>query len=250
MRESSPIAHDSQTAHFPSSRWSLVVLACRTEPDAGSAEALASLCGSYWYPLYAFARRSGYSVEDAKDLTQGFFARLLEKHYLRDYRGERGRFRTFLLAAFRHYAANEHHRETAQKRGGGAAVLSLDYEAAEGRLCREPIDVRSPDSIFERHWAMAVLNRAFARVESEYAGGRRPCFERLRRFLTGEPQEVPYRLIAGDLGTSEGAVRLAVHRLRRRFREALQAEVAETLSDPAETGEELQFLMHAVTRRP
>jgi RNA polymerase sigma-70 factor (ECF subfamily) len=251
MRDRHPEAAGRPGARFPTTRWSLVVLAGRREPTAECEDALASLCANYWYPLYAFARHLGYPVEDAKDLTQGFFARLLEKNYLREFRRERGRFRTFLLAAFRHYLANEHHRAQAQKRGGCQAVLSLDFEDAEGRYRREPADVQTPERIFERRWALTVLDRALVRVGEEYnATGRREYFDRLRGLLTGEPQQFSYGQMAAELETSEGAMRVAVHRLRRRFREALQTEVAETVADPTETEDEIQYLIAAVGRRP
>ena len=248
MRDRHPEAEGRRAVRFPTTRWSLVVLAGRREPTAECEDALASLCASYWYALYAFARHRGYPAEDAKDLTQGFFVRLLEKNYLREFKRERGRFRTFLLAAFRHYAANEYHHAHAQRRGGDRAALSLDFEDAEGRYRHEPVDVETPERIFERRWALTVLDRALARVGNEYAAGRRAYFDRLRCFLTGEPREFPYGQIASELETSEGAVRLAVHRLRRRFREALQAEVAETVADAAETEDEIQFLIAAVGR--
>jgi RNA polymerase sigma factor (sigma-70 family) len=250
MRDCHPELEGRRAARFPTTRWSLIVLAGRREPTIECGEALATLCEGYWCPLYAFARRLGYSVEDAKDLTQGFFVRLLEKNFLRDFQRERGRFRTFLLAAFRHYAANEHHRAQAQKRGGCQAALSLDFEDAEGRYLQEPVDVQTPERMFERRWALTVLDRALARVGKQYAAGKRAWFERLRCFLTAAPRECPYSRIATELGASEGAIRLAVHRLRRRFREALQAEVAETVADAAETEDEIQFLIAAVGRRP
>ncbi|MBZ5623664.1 MAG: sigma-70 family RNA polymerase sigma factor [Acidobacteriia bacterium] len=250
MQDRHPEAEGRCAARFPTTRWSLILLAGRQEPTAECEDALASLCASYWYALYAFARHLGNPVEDAKDLTQGFFVRLLEKNYLREFKQERGRFRTFLLAAFQHYAANERHHAHAQKRRGHHTALSLDFEDAEGRYRQEPVDVQTPQRIFERRWALTVLDRALARVGKEYAGGRRAWFDRLRCFLTGEPREFPYSQLAAELQTSEGAIRLAVHRLRRRFREALQAEVAETVADAAEIEDEIQFLIAAVGRRP
>ena len=246
-----PEAGGCRAARFPTTCWSLVVLAARREPTAECADALASLCASYWYALYAFARHLGYQVEDAKDVTQGFFACLLEKNYLREFNRERGRFRTFLLAAFRHYLANERHRAQAHKRGGRREVLSLDFEDAEGRYRLEPADIQTPERIFERRWALTVLDRALARVGEEYAAtGKRDYFDRLRCFLTGEPRPFLYGQMAAELQTSEGAMRVAVHRLRRRFRQALQTEVAETVADPAETADEIQYLIAVVGRRP
>jgi RNA polymerase sigma factor (sigma-70 family) len=249
MRYCHPGAEDRYAARFPTTRWSLIVLAGKREPTAECGDALASLCEGYWYPLYAYARHLGHSVEDAEDLTQGFFVRLLEKNFLREFQRERGRFRTFLLAAFRHYAANEHHRAQALKRGGRQAALSLDFEYAEGRYLQEPVDAETPERMFERRWALTVLDRALSRVRAEYAAGRRAWFDRLRCFLTAEPREVRYRQIASELDTSEGALRLAVHRLRRRFREALQAEVAETVANADDIQDEIQFLIAAVGQR-
>jgi len=249
MRDSHPVAEGRRVARFPTTRWNLIVLAGKQEPTAECEDALASLCASYWYALYAFARRLGYQVEDAKDLTQGFFVRLLEKNYLREFERQRGRFRTFLLAAFRHYAANEYHRAHAQRRGGCCKALSLEFENAEDRYGQEPLDPHTPQQIFERRWALTVLDRALDRVRGEYSAGKRAWFDRLRCFLTAEPRDFSYRQVAAELETSEGAIRLAVHRLRRRFREALQAEVAETVADAAEIEDEIQFLIAAVAGR-
>ncbi len=249
MRDRLPEPDGPRAGPFPTTRWSVIVLAGSRAPTAECEDALASLCGTYWYALYAFARRWGYEAEDAKDLTQGFFARLLEKNFLREFDRERGRFRTFLLAAFRHYTANEHRRAEAQKRGGGHATLSLDFGDAEGRYGREPIDDQTPERIFERRWALTVLDRALDRVARQYTAGRRAWFDRLRCFLTSAPGDLAFRQIARELETSEGAVRVAVHRLRRRFREALQAEVAETVADARETDDEIQFLIAAVGQR-
>ncbi len=249
MRDCHPGAEGCRAARFPATRWSLIVLAGGHGPTAECEDALASLCASYWYALYAYARHLGYQADDAKDLTQGFFARLLEKNYIGQFEKERGRFRTFLLTAFRHHAANEYHRTQAQKRGGPRQTLSLDFEAAEARYGREPADFETPERIYERRWALSVLERALSRVSNEYAAGNPALFERLRCFLTAFPRELPYARIAAEFETSEGAVRQAVCRLRRRFREALHAEVAETVADAADTEDEIQFLIAAVAGR-
>ena len=246
MRESHPEAEGRCAARFPTTRWSLIVLAGKREPTVECEDALASLCSRYWYALYAFARRLGYPAEDAKDLTQGFFLRLLEKNYLRQFERERGRFRTFLLAAFRHYAANERDRAGAQKRGGSHETLSLDFEDAEARYRQEPIDLQTPERIYERRWALTVLDHALARVGDQYAANKRAWFDRLQSFLAAEPREFPCTQIAAELASSENAVRVALHRLRRRFREALKTEVADTVADTAETEDEIHFLIAAV----
>jgi RNA polymerase sigma factor (sigma-70 family) len=246
MRNSHAEAEGLRAARFPTTRWSLIILAARRDPTTECEDALAILCAHYWYPLYTFARRLGYPAEDAKDLTQGFFVRLLEKNYLRQFEKERGRFRTFLLAAFRHYTANEHDRAQAQKRGGSYETLSLDFEGAEARYRQEPIDPQTPERVYERRWALTVLDRALARVGDEYATNKRAWFDRLQSFLTAAPHEFPCTRIAAELSSTEDAVRVALHRLRRRFREALKAEVAETVADTAETEDEIHFLIEAV----
>ena len=234
---------DSHAGRFPTTQWHLVLVA-REGYSPESRAALASLCRTYWYPLYAFIRRQGYSPDDAKDLTQGFFARLLEKHYLRDYERERGRFRSFLLASLKHFLANEHDWNRAQKRGGGVAQLSLDaiIETAEHRYSLEPRSDLTPERIFEKQWAVTVLDRVLLRLsqESEH-------FEKLKGFLVGDEARIPYRQVALDLGTTEGALKVSIHRLRRRFREALREEISHTVSDPAEIQEEIRYLMAIVS---
>ncbi len=246
MRDSHPEAEGRRAARFPTTRWTLIVLAARRDRTTECEDALAVLCAHYWYPLYAFARRLGYQAEDAKDLTQGFFVRLLEKNYLRQFERERGRFRTFLLAAFRHYAANEHDRARAQKRGGSYETISRDFEDAETRYRQEPVDPQTPERIYERRWALTVLDRALARVGDQYAANKRAWFDRLQSFLTVGQHDFPCTRIAAELASTENAVRVALHRLRRRFREALKAEVAETVADAAETEDEIHFLIAAV----
>ncbi len=249
MRDRHPEAEGRRAAQFPTTRWSLIVLARKRDTTTECEDALASLCASYWYSLYAFARRLGYTVEDAKDLTQGFFVRLLEKNYLLQFERERGRFRTFLLAAFRHYVANEYDRARAEKRGGGYRTLSLDFDDAEVRYRHEPVDPQTPERIYERRWALTVLDRALDRVAGEYGMGRRAWFDRLQPFLAAEAHELSCTRIAAELETTENAVRVALHRLRRRFREALRAEVAETVANTEETEDEIHFLFTAVGGR-
>ena len=227
------------TSSFPPTRWSLII-ATRERPTTEARRALATLCGSYWYPLYAYARRVGHSAADAEDLTQGFFARLIEKHYLEDYDRERGRFRSFLLASFRHYIANERDRALARKRGGGR-VVALDLEDAERRYRLEPADPITPERLYERRWAMLLIERAMEKLEAE--ADRPSHFQRLRLFLTGESAKTSYRQLAEQMGVSEGAARMAVHRLRGKFRNLLQAQVAETVSGPEEIKEELRYLL-------
>lgn len=227
---------------FVSTRWSLVLRA-GTQPSTGADAALATLCETYWYPLYAFLRRRGHDAEDAQDLTQAFFARLLEKRTLRQADPARGRFRSFLLAALQHFVANERDRDRAKKRGGGVPVLSLEFETAEGRFLREPPTEETPEKVFDRQWAMTLLERTMARLDEEMATlGRQAQYERLRIYLTGDDGLPGYATIGQDLGMSEGAVKVAVHRLRRRFRDLLRSEISETIGSADEIDDEIRHL--------
>lgn len=236
----------SPSGQFATTRWTLIQAAGR-DGSAESQAALAVLCRQYWYPLYAFVRRRGSTVEEAQDLTQAFFARLLEKQYLRVADPERGRFRTFLLAAFNHFLANEQERKTAQKRGGGRPVLSLDFQAGEQRYLQEPAHEWTPERIFERRWVLTLLDHVLAGLRDEYtAAGKGPLFEHLKGFLTGEPPAQTQAELAETLGLTPGAVKVAIHRLRGRYRDRLREEIAQTVSDPADVDEELRRLFAAV----
>ncbi len=215
--------------------------------DSPSArDALETLCQSYWYPLYAFVRRRGHSTAEAHDLVQGFFARLLEKHDLSTADRERGRFRSFLLASLKHFLANEWDRSNAQKRGGGKTILSLDVESADGKLAIEPEDSRTPENVFDRNWALVLMERVMDRVRDDYErANRHELFARLSRCLTGD-SDVPYRDLATELDMTEAAFKVAVHRARKRFRECLRREIAETLADPEEVEGELRDLFEAL----
>jgi RNA polymerase sigma-70 factor (ECF subfamily) len=214
--------------------------------DSGQArKALAHLCETYWYPLYAFVRREGHAPDDAQDLTQEFFARLLEKNWLEAVDREKGKFRSFLLAAVRHFLANEWDRAHRLKRGGGVNIVSLDAQTAEDRYALEPADSMTADRIFERRWALTLLEQVLAGVRREFvAAGRETLFEELKVALTGG--KVPYAEVAARLNLSEGAVRVAVHRLRVRYRELLRAEIAETVSAEEEIDAEVQHLFAAL----
>jgi RNA polymerase sigma-70 factor (ECF subfamily) len=232
---------------FATTRWS-VVLAAGTRSGDHSAEALATLCETYWYPVYAFIRRQGRDADHARDLTQEFFARVLEKNYFRDADPARGRFRTFLLTSIRHFLSNERDREQALKRGGKTPPLSLDVETAEGAYQLEGRDDLTPEKLFDARWATLLLDRALARLQEEYvAAGKNDLFDGLKGFLTGDSDDVPYADTARALDMSEGAVKVAVHRLRRRFRDALIKEIAETVSDPADIDAEIRHLLQAVS---
>jgi RNA polymerase sigma-70 factor (ECF subfamily) len=211
---------------------------------------LAELCETYWYPLYAYVRRRGHRAEDAQDLTQAFFARLLEKNAVGAADPSRGRFRAFLLAALKNFLAGEWNREHAEKRGGGRPLVSIDFREADARFVREPEDEITPEVAFERSWALAVLGRALARLQEEYAArGRSRVFERLEATLVAGRSEVSYRELASDLSMTEGAVKVAVHRLRRGFREALRREVSETVGSADELEDELRGLIAALGAR-
>jgi RNA polymerase sigma-70 factor (ECF subfamily) len=231
---------------FETTNWSLILQAVAGESSAARA-ALASLCESYWPPVYAFIRRRGMSPADAEDLTQSYFARFFEKDYLRDFRPEVGRFRTFLLASVTHFLANEWDRERARKRGGGTVRISLDAASAEERLRLEPVDRLTPEAIFERQWAAALLARCLERLrEEQSAGGGRARFERLKAFLTGEGAGADYDALAQELGLGESTLRVAVHRLRRRFAAVLREEVGRTVASPAEVDAEIRWMLETL----
>jgi RNA polymerase sigma factor (sigma-70 family) len=227
---------------FDTTRWSVVAAAGSSDPDAARA-ALSTLCDAYWYPLYAFIRRWGADPESARDLTQAFFTSLLERRDIEQVRPERGRFRTFLLASVKHFLLNEAARARAAKRGGGTTPIPLTFDQAEGRYQFEPADVSTPETLYERRWALTVLERVLATVRAKWQhSGRGTEFDLLKATLLGERPAGGYAAAAHQLGTSEGAVKVAVHRLRKSFRAELRAAIAETVSDPADVDEELKYL--------
>jgi RNA polymerase sigma factor (sigma-70 family) len=229
---------------FTTTRWSLVI-AASGDPASGEARgALAELCEAYWFPVFAFIRRTGKSNEDARDLTQAFFARVLEKRAFAQATQERGRFRSFLLASVRHFLANEYDHDRAVKRGGGRLPLPIELPDDEGsRFVQEPADTVTPDQVYERNWAQAVIRRALARLEQAQTGdARRETFRHLKPLLTGgEPAS--YADLARTLHTTEGALRVTVHRLRRQWGDQLREVVAETVESPAAVDDELRHLL-------
>jgi RNA polymerase sigma-70 factor (ECF subfamily) len=230
---------------FETTRWSLVLAA--SGDDSTARRALASLCETYWYPLYAFIRRSGRSVDDARDLTQAFIASLIERGDFEGLSAERGRFRSFLLAALRHFLANDSARARTQKRGGGLATLPLAFDAGEGRYAREPAAPATPETIFERRWALTVIEQVLADLRSEAdREGRTTEFDRLKACLLGGAPAGGYAAVAAELSTTEGAVKAAVHRLRRRFQRGLRRHISETVLDPADVDDEIRFLIRAL----
>jgi RNA polymerase sigma-70 factor (ECF subfamily) len=245
MSTASEFAENSRLGrHFPATKWS-VIAASRQPSGQGCRAALETLCGAYWYPLYSYARRQGANPEDAQDLTQGFFARLLEKHYLVDFDRERGRFRTFLLTAFRHYLTNERDRQRTQKRGSGRVIVPLDVEDAERCYRLEPSHNVTPEKIYERVWAMTLLERALTRLRIE--AGSTPHFDTLRVYLTGNSSGPSYRELAATLDTTEAALKVAVHRLRRRFAILLRQEIADTVTGSEEADDELRYLLSVLS---
>jgi RNA polymerase sigma-70 factor (ECF subfamily) len=241
--------HPSATAakpreYFVTTEWTMVLDAGGTDSPQAR-EALARLCETYWYPLYGYVRRRGQSPEDAEDLTQGFFARLLELESLASVRREKGKFRSFLLGSLNHYMSDEWDRARAQKRGR-SRTISWDAVAAEARFSREPADTLTPEKSFERKWALTVLETVVQRLQREYEGeGKGALFAALRLSLRGE-KEHPYKEIATQLKMSEQAVRVAVHRLRQRHRQLLRNEIARTVATEVEVDDEIRHLFAAL----
>jgi RNA polymerase sigma-70 factor (ECF subfamily) len=231
---------------FATTHWSLVV-AARDRASPQAREALGALCRSYWYPLYAYIRRQGHTADQAQDLAQGFFAHLLEKDLLDLADRDRGKFRAFLLTACKHFLANEYNRARALKRGGGQSPLSLDLPTAEERYRLEPAHTFTPERLFERRWALTLLDQVLTRLQEEFvADGKSRLFDRLKVFLAGERSATPYEQVATDLGMTEGAVKVAVHRLRRRYRELLYEEIGRTVHDPSQIEVEIRDLFAAL----
>jgi RNA polymerase sigma-70 factor (ECF subfamily) len=227
-------------------RWSLILAA--QEGDTPQArEALSALCALYWYPLYAFVRRRGHGPEDAQDRVQGFFTRLLEKNDLAAVDRQRGRFRAWLLASLQHFLANAWDSERALKRGGGQPLLSIDGEAAESRYGLDVTAEMTPERLFERQWALALLEHVLATLGEECArGGKGRLFEKLQGALAGEGEQLPYAQVAEELGMSPGAVKVAAHRLRGRYRELLREEIARTVERPEDIDDEIRLLLAAL----
>jgi len=233
-------------AVFVTTSWSVVLTAARSDTTRAQA-ALEHLCQTYWYPLYAYVRRRGHSPEDAEDLTHGFFLSLLKGGSIGRADQSRGRFRSFLLGAANHFLAGEWAKVQAQKRGGGQKVLSLDLAAAERRFDLEPAHTDTPDKVYDREWARTLLDTVLNRLESEYRQeGKSALFSVLKQTLAGTSEAQPYATIAAQLDMNEGAVRVAVHRLRGRYRELLRAEIADTVASPDDVKSELRHLFKTI----
>jgi len=236
----------AQNSRFVTTSWS-TVLAAREASTVASREALEILCRTYWYPVYAFVRRQGVDPEDARDLTQAYFAQLLEKGYLEDYDPERGRFRVFLRTSVRNFLSKERDRERSWKRGGRTGIVSLDDDQIEGRYRFEPADRLTPEQLYERRWALTVLEQARSRLRQErIEAGRELEFSKLEGFLTGQGGQARYKDIAAELGTTEDAVKTALHRLRRQFGEVLRDVIGATVAGRNEVDDELKHLLSVV----
>jgi RNA polymerase sigma-70 factor (ECF subfamily) len=232
---------------FTTTHWSLVLNAGDSSSPL-AAEALEALCRIYWYPLYVYARRQGEDDATAKDLTQGFFARLLEKNYLAQVQRERGKFRSFLLASLKHFLADEWDKARAQKRGGGQPIISLDDPTREDRYRQEPAEALDAEKLYERRWTLTLLAQARARVRAEYQeAGKAELYDRLQALDSGDPNAPSYAEVAAGLGLTESAVKSAVFRMRQRYRELVREEVANTVDSPAEVDAEIRYLIGVIS---
>jgi RNA polymerase sigma-70 factor (ECF subfamily) len=233
-------------ARFGDTHWSVILSAMNKQRPAEATDARERLCRVYWPPLYAYIRRLGESPHDAQDLTQAFFARFLDKDYLAAVDQAKGRFRSFMLAALKHFLANERDKQRAQKRGGGFAFVPIDFHNAETHCGFEPSQNLTPDIIFQRRWAAALLEQSLARLRSEYAAaGKEDLFEQLKETLTEGRSTIAYAALTAKLQISEAAVKMAVHRLRQRYREAIRSEIAATVAHPSEIEDELREVLRA-----
>jgi RNA polymerase sigma-70 factor (ECF subfamily) len=241
----SSVSTSARAAHFTANHWS-VVLAAGNSASPAAVPALEALFRTYWPPLYAFARRLGH---DARDLTQGFFARFMEKNWVTDADPDRGRFRTFLLTAFKRHIADAQDQAYAQKRGGHFQFVPLDFTNEESRIFMEPADRRTPETAYEERWAAALLDGVLARLREEIVlQGRQVLFDRLKSFLIGDPAGKGIAACAADLGMSEGAARMNLTRMRQRYRQILRSEIAQTVTGPQDVEDELRHLRHVLTR--
>jgi len=231
---------------FTTTHWSVVLLAGLADSPQAN-EALEKLCRTYWYPLYVYVRRQGNSPEDAQDLTQIFFSRLLEKNYCAKADRDRGKFRTFLLGSLKNFLVNEWKRAGRLKRGGGVEFLSLDANVAENRYAAEPANESNPDAAYEKRWAVTLIEQVLTVLRQEFnAADKARLFEELKGFIWGDKSAASYAEIAGPLNLTEGTVKVAVHRLRQRFRQLLRAEVAHTVARPEDVDGELRHLIAVV----
>jgi len=242
----SAIKADRGGGAFATTLWSMVI-AAGDPSSAGSSEALERLCAAYWFPIYAFLRRQNYSCHDAQDLTQSFLSHLLTNQRLSSVHPAKGKFRSFLLGALKNFLANAWNKQNAQKRGGGLQIVSLTPEETEGRLSFEPWHDETPDKVFERSWALLLLESVIVELRSNYAAeGKAALFDAMQIYLSGDKGMNPYLEVAGRLGISESALKMSVLRMRRRFGDLLRKEIANTVSHPSEVDEEIRCLFAAV----
>jgi RNA polymerase sigma-70 factor (ECF subfamily) len=238
---------NAEASSLATTHWSVVLAAAHGQSPAAAA-ALEELCRGYWYPLYVFVRRQGHGPQDAEDLLQAFFTRFLEKDYLSEVDRSKGRFRSFLLAALKHFLANEWDKANARKRGGGAQFISLDSEDAASRYWEEPASELTPERLYEQRWACVLLERVMQRLKRDSAeAGKDQFFEALKPFLVGESRSVTYAQLALELGTSEAALKMKVQRLRQAYQRLLRDEIAQTVADPAEAEDEIRHLFSVVS---
>lgn len=227
---------------FATTQWSIVLAAGhRSSPDAD--QALASLCATYWYPLYAYVRRRVSDVGEAQDSTQAFFVELLDKNYVRPATPERGRFRAYLLTSFKHFLSHQWEKAKAQKRGGGRTPISLDFDVGDSRFRLEPCTHMTADEFYERQWAVALLHQVMDRLRHELAStGKANQFDLLKDFIIGEHPDITYADVAAKLGTTAAAAKMAASRMRRRYRQLLRDEIAQTVASPSEVDQEIRDL--------
>jgi RNA polymerase sigma-70 factor (ECF subfamily) len=249
MTSAGTAAPQASGACFVSTRWT-VVLSAGDPASPHAATALEALCRAYWYPLYAFVRRRGHSPPDAQDLTQEFFSRLLEHNWIAHADRHKGRFRSFLLMAMKRFLSKEWDKVKTLKRGGQVRFIPLQLDTAETRYTREPADTSTPEQVFEKQWALALLESVLNRLRKDYAqDGKGALFHTLEPCLIGSRESQPYAALAAQLGMTEGAVKVAVCRLRERYRECLKEEISHTVASPAEVDEELHHLFRVLARR-
>jgi RNA polymerase sigma factor (sigma-70 family) len=234
---------------FPTTHWTLVIAAGGNHSSPERADALERLCGGYWYPVYAFIRRRGHSPEQAQDLTQDFFLRILAGVFFERANPEKGRFRSFLLGAVQHFLSDTTDRDRSQKRGGGVLPLSLDFATGESNYAREPGHTETPERIFQRRWARTLLDRVMGSLAGEFSGDGKPdVFNRIKGYLTGDG-DLKYAELGAELNLTESGVKSAIRRMRQRYRILLRAEVVSTVADLSEVDDELQFLLRAISTR-
>ena len=237
-----------RAGEFPETRWSMVLAAQGRSGECGE-HALSELCRAYWYPIYAYVRRTGAEPPDAEDVTQGFFLMLLERDSLRTATPERGRLRSFLLTALKHYMTDARRRETTLKRGGGQTLLSIDQMRAEERLANEPVHQQSPDALYDQSWAYAVLETTMRQLREYYTSlGKAALFAEIEGYLSWHEGEHPYREAAAKLGVAEPAVRFAVHKMRQRYQSLLRRQITDTVASYEDAEEEIGYLCEVLAR--